>query len=391
MRYTLPADCPKKCTTLRRDYQKEKGLNLTQSPSWFGRPTFLGGPDVISRNKQILFLEKIQIILNAYMKEHKSKPTEEQFISTLNASRILVAACLYIQSQVSRPKNNSVLYRLINTNLGITEENYLDGDDELTCYFAVNQLKSILTEKSSCLGLKPITPPEWDAFFSFVKQKIEDRKQSNPDYPITSVTEPLFKAVGAYSGATVGVIVGDALTKSTTSMPVQYKLTTIIGSTMLVLGSAGPAGVAFIAPSAAAMVINTFCKISLAHLMSKSMGFLGQGIGKGIGFSLDVTCNTLINACNLIFHIVKKKSPSTITGIRITDGAVLVNGAILQLTPVNETTTTKLKVINIEETQNPSQISELVTKLIQESSKKETNEETAEETSSTAMSMGSHA
>ena len=65
MRYIFPIDAIKKLGSLRKKYEKEEGVDLAVKPSAIGLPIFMGGTDVVTRNKQIKFLEKILVVLKA--------------------------------------------------------------------------------------------------------------------------------------------------------------------------------------------------------------------------------------------------------------------------------------------------------------------------------------
>lgn len=65
--------------------------------------------------------------------------------------------------------------------------------------------------------------------------------------------------------------------------------------------------------------------------MGTAAGYLGQGVGIGIGFPLDAAYNLLWSICSLISrHYSKTPELAPIDGIRIVDGAMIIAGIPIQ-------------------------------------------------------------
>lgn len=330
---------------LRKTYESEKHLDLNTKPSMIGLPLFFGGTDVISRNKQINFLEKIKAVLKIHLLSEEQIKTIPQRQAYIIAARLMIAACLYVQSQIISSKRNSVLYRIIDDNLGITSENFLDDEDKETCYLAANRLiktpnalehANIALEKE---GLTPFTEKEWSQFCLFLnemchKKEVDESKDTYNRFPITSLTKPLFGAAFSYIGATIGVVLAEGASNSTSAISPRLQLTALVGSTLLVLTPSGTTGVALFAPVIAAKLLTSFCTISIAHAMGTAAGFLGQGVGIGVGLPFDAAYNLLTSICSLISQYYQTTPHlARIDGIRITDGATIIAGIPVQIIP----------------------------------------------------------
>ena len=341
MRFILPPNVLFNLDFLRDKYQKEKDIDLSDSPSLIGMPIFLGGIDVVTRKAQIEFLEKIRAILKENIFKEEEMTTHEELQANLTSARTMLAATLYVRSQISSSKRRSVLYRLLEDDLGITATNFLDEEDEEVCILAA---KRLLTSSISALddanvalrkaGLKVLTEKEWNDFKEFVCSK--SIKRVAPDlyvnYPITNVTQKLFGVAGAYTGATVGMLSGDVISHSTSALSTKAKFTALVGSTLLVFGSAGPAGVALFAPAIAESLISAFCSISLAHILGVSMGLVGQGVGIGVGIPLDLAYRLIWSSCKTLGSYAYNAKKPLLTGTRITDGMTVFNGIALEAT-----------------------------------------------------------
>ncbi|MDI1352308.1 MAG: type IV secretion protein Dot, partial [bacterium] len=306
MHFILPKNTLVNLDFLREKYQNEKKINLDEPPSRIGRPIFFGGTDVVTRKKQIQFLEKIQVILRPNLFKEEEIKTAEEWEANLTASRVMIAACLYVQSKIIRSKRNSTLYRLLEDDLGITTDNFLDNEDRSICFLAAKRIimSSLSAFEDANIALKkakkePFSESDWDDFKTFLIDVHISKIKDNPylNYPVTSITQPLFGAVFAYTGASLGVLAGNSVSNSTKVLASKYQLTAYVGSTLLVFGSAGPAGVALFAPVIAERLINAFCSISMAHILGMSMGIIGQGVGIGIGIPLDLAYQLLRKTC----------------------------------------------------------------------------------------------
>ncbi|KTD06220.1 substrate of the Dot/Icm secretion system [Legionella gratiana] len=334
-----------KFDNLRKAYETEKHVDLNAKPSIIGTPVFFGGTDVVNRSKQIAFLEKMYAIFKVHLLNEDEIKTPIQRHVYIIASRFMMAACLYVQSQISSSKRNSVLYRIIEDNLGITSENFLDDEDKEEYYLtakrliettgAFEQANISLAKK----GILPFTEKEWEQFSTFLKEMChkKEKKDQYTSFPVISITQPFFGMAFSYVGATVGVVLAEGVTNSTTAITPRVQLTALVGSTLLVFSPAGTTGVALLAPVIATKLLTSFCTISLAHAMGKAAGYLGQGIGMGVGLPFDLAYNLLWSVCSLISRYYSKTPQlAIIDGIRLADGAPIIAGIPIQLVPENE-------------------------------------------------------
>ncbi|HHF0524882.1 TPA: hypothetical protein ACTUT5_003139 [Legionella anisa] len=344
MHFILAPGCIAKFDNLRKDYEAEKKIDLNEKPSIIGTPIFFGGTDLVSRSKQISFLEKVRTLLKIHLLNEEDIKTPAQRQVYMIAARFMLAACLYVQSQIKSSKRNSTLYRLTEDYFGITVINYLDDEDKEACYLTADRLvktphalehANVALEKD---GLKPFTEKEWKEFTDFLKEmtRTKESKEQFTSFPVISITQPFFGTALAYAGATVGVVMAEGITNSTTAISPRVQLTALVGSTLLVFSPAGPTGVALLAPVIATKLLTSFCTISLAHIMSTAGNYLGQGIGIGVGLPFDAAYNLLWSICSLISRYYSKSSQlAALDGVRIVDGATIVSGIPIQLVPEN--------------------------------------------------------
>ncbi|OEH46333.1 hypothetical protein lpari_02672 [Legionella parisiensis] len=315
---------------------------MNEKPSIISTPIFFGGTDVVSRNKQISFLEKVKVLLKIHLINEEDIKTPIQRQVYIIATRFMIAACLYVESQIGSSKRNSVLYRIIEDNLGITSENYLDDEDKETCLLTAERIiktPNAFEHANAALeknGLRPFSEKDWKEFTEFLKgmSRTKETKDQFTNFPVISLTQPFFGTALAYAGATVGVVLAEGISNSTSAVSPRVQLTALVGSTLLVFSPAGPTGVALLAPVIATKLFTSFCTISLAHIMSTAGGYLGQGIGIGVGLPFDAAYNLLWSICSLINRYYSKPSQlAPIDGIRVVDGATIVSGIPIQLVP----------------------------------------------------------
>lgn len=342
MCYILPPNVLFNLDFVREKYQKEKEVDLNVSPPLLSKPVFFGGTDIVTRRAQIEFLEKIHNVLKANIFKEEEITTPAEFQANLTSARILLAATLFVREQISSSKRRSVLYRLLEDDLGITSTNYLDEEDEEICILAAKRLVtsslSALDDANVALrnaGIKALTEKEWNDFKEYLCNKTIKKAPADlyAHYPITNVTQKLFGAAGSYTGATIGMLSGDVFSHSTNALSAKTKLTALVGGTLVVFGSAGPAGVALFAPAVAERLISAFCSISLAHILGLSMGFLGQGVGIGVGIPLDLAYRLIWTTCKTIGSYSSKNQIPLLTGIRIADAMTIFNGIALEAIP----------------------------------------------------------
>ncbi len=339
MRYILPYNVLIDMDVIKKEYQTTKQISLSTPSTLLRWPTTFGGTDIHARKKQIAFLEKIHLILKPNLLKEEEITTGVQLFASLTAARVMLAAALFIKHRIGAhchisSQKNSILYQLIDKQFAITTTNYLDEEDIEVCVLAAQRITSLpnaLEEANQLLrtAQKPIIhEAEWHSFTTFLNNQIINK--TAPDfyarYPITNITKNLFGAAGAYTGASIGLLTGELLEHSTQVVSARTKLTVLIGGTFLVFQSAGPAGLALLAPVIAERLLRAFIKISLAGVMSVGMGVAGQGIGIAVGMPLDMTWQLLTNYYKTM---ALQNAKPTLTGLRIADGAAVWEGIII--------------------------------------------------------------
>jgi hypothetical protein len=347
MHFILAPTCIEQFDNLRRDYEKERKVDLEASPSMFGMPTVFGGTDVKSRRQQIRFLEKIKTLMGLYLYRNKGINAIELLQAQLMSSQIMIAACIYVQNEIGNSKDNSALYRLINTYLGVTAENFLDKKDKESCYQtaakiinysnAFNQINALMRSVKSM----EFTEAEWEKFSTFILDEEKKRKTPPPTYnkyPVTTAIQPIFKDAFTYVGSTIGWVSAEAISNSSVIISPQLQLTGLIGSLLIMGPTAGPASVAFLAPMIASRLVSSFCTISMASILGKTMGQAGVGTSKLVGLPFDLFYNLLRTMGSLIVdYSTKEPHLAPITGIRIADGAGVIRGELIEKLQITET------------------------------------------------------
>lgn len=339
MRFILTFGSLSKIDFLRANYEAVRQIDLRQPSSKFRMSLFLGSIDVDGRNAQINFLEKIKMILQADLLEKNEINTPAKWLAHLTASRVMIAACLYVQSQIGPSKSNSVLYRLIDDCLGVTAENYFDEDDRKICFLAANRIKNSsrmpleqMNEALMKAEKKIITEKEWDDFSLFLeescRQKNVDNVQSN--YPVTSITKPLFGYAFLYSGATIGYLSSIVLSHSSKVTSLQRCMADFLGDKLL-FDPLGPIGVAILAPTIASHLLTTYCSFALTHMTGHSMELIGNGLGICVGLPFDLAYQLLCKTSSVLRNFCKQSSAPQIIGVRIVDGSFVDDFLMVEL------------------------------------------------------------
>lgn len=344
MGYVLPTGALANLASIRDEYERKARVLLTKKPPLFSMPTLFGGSDIQARKAQIELIEKMLLIFKENLLDIDDINNPRQAIATLTASKAMLGICLYIKSNIAHPHENSTLCTLINAKLGITKDNLMDKEDKRSCYKAAKRLLSApnamddanlaIAEENKARGpnqikYKPFTEDEWNTLNGFfdTKVKVIAKEDSFSNFPISSITKPLFGAVFSYAGATVGIVAGDAISHSTNG----FRLTAVLGSSILILAPAVPTSMAFFAPVIASKLINTFCKVSLGHVLSVLMGLVGQAIGLGVGLPFDMVLYGLKSIANRGSSSSAPTIANQPDGLRIIDGMYMISNVAFEL------------------------------------------------------------
>lgn len=327
--------------TLRSQYEEIKQIDLTVEPSMIGMPIIAGGVDVTARRAQFSFMEKIICLMHPNILESLPPPSLEQYIAHLTATKFCLAAAWYIQSQLTK---SSKLYKIIDQSIGITKYNKPDKKDRDECFAAAFRLVKVTHAldhanlKLTAQGLESFSEIEWSEFTCYIQQqRVAVQPSRYKTAPFTSLTEPLFKASFTYAGSTLGYLGADLLNQSTQGKSMQYQVTALVGSSLLVLGRAGPTGIALFAPVIATRLISSFCTISLTHILGTTMGILGKNVGTVVGYPLDLCYRLIWSVCSNIGNYHRKPPKSLmLSGTQISNGRMLIDGIEVQITPVGK-------------------------------------------------------
>lgn len=338
-----------------KNYQDTSKTNHHNFPSFLTLPSSLGGKSR-SRIPQASFLDKMQTLAKINAFKDEDIQTIEEYCSNIIAVRIMLAASLYVKDQINAtyktggPQGRSILYTQINEALGIIEnQNDLDEEDRQLCFKAAQIicLRSDLSQiniKLKQAKVEPFSNSEWSNFTHYLERQLIQKVQNGTDYPVTGITQQFFGSAGSCIGMTLGVIAGDVINRSNAALTPKTKYTAVIGSSVIAFNYVGPAaGLALLTPVITEQIINTFFRVSLAYGLKLSMNILGQGIGIAVGVPLDLTWH----AFRALVHNSFASRKSLMTGIRLCDGTLVIEGVPLKERLENEFSANG-KQINIE-------------------------------------------
>jgi hypothetical protein len=329
---------------IRQEYEDDKKIKLNSKPSFLGMPTLLGGTNVGERGQQINFIEKMLLVLSENLIPEKEIINDQMHRTNLTASRMLLAVCLFVQRQITsnyavRSGTNAALHQLINKKLGINDRNYLNAEDKAICFDTAHALLSIpgawddANKKLKEFKVSPISFEEWQNFKIAVIENLQLKtpKQKN-NYPFTSITKPLFGAAFAYAGASLGLLGGDILNKSSQLLPTRYYISAGISGIALTMHTSNTLGVSILAPIVANRILESFFQVSLGHLGAVTFKVLGQGVGTVVGLPLDLAYHLSLKTYSTLKEMYSNHHEKQyLTGVRISDGLLVVNGLTIEI------------------------------------------------------------
>lgn len=356
MAYLLPDSFLDKLRTIRQDYEKRAEVSLGSSPQPYAVSLFLGAKNVKKRTKQAQLVEKILEALSSSLLTdnhfESENVTEEAVKEHLYALQVLMAVAFYIKSQIShtytiRSATSAVMVQLIDEALELSRNNPIDQKTHACALLAgkrfisgdnrLNEINKLITQKFNEI--------EWDNFCTFILDECTNHALKDSHYhpitnyyPITSITKPLLKKSFELSGYTAGYLAGDMVAKSTKFLPAHYALTAAIGSGIcMCMGSGGSVGVMLIAPTVANKLFDSFGGISFAWLVGSAMGLVGEGLGWGVGMTLDSSWKVAYHACSLLASACTSHTQlPRLTGFNIINGQRIIDGIEMKLVDLDE-------------------------------------------------------
>ena len=333
MSFVLPDHFITQLRNLRKDYEQETAVTLDDSHQPCTLSLFLGSKDIVSRNKQITFIEQCVAASQRKLSETNKIDSLDAMQNHVTALRLLVAVGLYVQSQIEgaykiRSGNTAVLKQLINKALGITSENKMDKEAQACCLLsAKRQLAEAGWFEAINAGARvPISEKEWHDFLYFITSQCDllDKKYLD-DYPITTLMMPVFAKPMKYAGYATGYVLGDMIGHSSQFFHARSALTVMVGGCVFsIMGPTSTVGAMLVA----GRILDTFCGISLAFVMGEALSLVGKGVGFGVGIPLDLSWKLLYNACYLLKNM--NRSYPKLTGTSLIDGHRIMDGAHLK-------------------------------------------------------------
>ncbi len=371
MTFILPDDFLEKLATLRNDYEKLTKTNLSTDPqpNMFFRA--VGYKDVNERHHQISLIEKIQKTLLHPFFDANGKlnlSTEDEVNEYFNGLRVLVAAVLYLKSEINdiywvRSTDHSALVKLLDHALALSNGNIMD-EDTLKCVFDITK-EYIVSTTPKGYKLRAaskinqdlealISDPKWSKLDLFVTQQRSKLGGHPEPYPMTATLMPALATAGYYTGLPIGFILGETFAKSTLMLPARAALTTALGTVLLIASGGGTTisiGLVLVAPPYAGYLLETFMGVSFAAVLGNAMSLLGKGAGWSVGMSLDMTYKL---ACYALTSLYSKDSQlvSPISGFNLVNGDYYLNGQQIKAieTSPSQSNLAQMKTIKFQPT-----------------------------------------
>ena len=339
MSFVLSDDFVTQLSELRKNYEKEASIDLEHAPQPYARIRFFGAKDIDSRKKQISFIEQWVNVFKEDLSEDNPLRSPKERHRRILALHVLISVCFYTTSQIDgtysvRSGASAILEKLICKAMGVSKTNYIDNETKARCFLAAKHylIKDGHLEIINAHLSAPIHEKQWGEFLIFITRQCDalDTKYKT-NYPITSIMMPLVAKPLEFAGYATGYVFGDMIGKSSELLSTQKTMTALLGSCVFAIaGSSSGAslGVILFVPTCAGRIVRAFCGISLASLMGTALSHVGQGVGFGVGMSLDLSCKLLYNACDLLANLCrdhkKLTGTSLVSGHRIIEGVEFV-------------------------------------------------------------------
>lgn len=341
MPYVLPDSFLVKLATLRKDYKTRSKTELDKSSQPNTISIFFGAKNINARDQQIHFIENWILSLAADLKPQLDFSNENEIHHHLKALRILIAVCVYIMSLIGssytiRKATNAILDQLLCEALHIQNDNVIDDVTRDCCLLEARAyIKPYLNAASINRALHTkFTEDKWYEFQEFLNVKCKKSSTvSTSNYPMTSIMMPFFATPFQLAGYSAGYVLGDMLRKSTTFLHTRYVISATVSSSVVFLMRSSPGMFALLLiPTYAGKFLDAYCGVSMAWLMGKVMNILGNGVGFGVGMTLDVGGKFLFKVCSLFSNLFQSESQlPNITGFTMVDSRRIAGGMELQL------------------------------------------------------------
>lgn len=348
MHLILVDNCLRKLLSLRDNYENRTKINLEALPQPYNVSLFFGKKDVKNRLKQIKFIENWLDIFRDKLKPDLNFACELEIQEHLMGLRMLVAVIFYTRNQIDetytvRSGSSSTLALLLEEALSLGHGNTVDEETYACCLLTAQRftqanelhyINSLLAKQTKVAKQAYISDIEWNRFTRFIMKECSNLdKKWRKNYPITSVTIPLFALPLEAAGTSIGWLIGDLAAQSYSLLSTRHALTAMFGSGLILLmGSGVSTGVMLLSPTYAGKLLDTFFGVSFAYVLGLVMRLLGTGLGWGVGMTLDVGWKLLYSACSLITTVLlgNAKHPP-ITGFVLVNGHRVIDGIELDV------------------------------------------------------------
>lgn len=345
MEFILSPNFIHKLNHLKESYESIKHIDdLSQAPQPYSISTLFGATNVEARYQQIVFLSGLSKFLDKHYKisEEVAPLTSDIDIENrllhdqmrLSATRCLVTACLFIQSMNS---SGSTLNKLIAEALGNTDKNIMDKATLACCFKSTGQfLKSgdLFDRISAFLASHQSPSLCIDLYRAFTRYNDEQAAlKIFSGFPVTNMVYPVFVNPMRTAGYASGAMIGELLTRSTTLMSANYKVTAALGGGMyMLLGTRASTGVFFMAPTLAENFVRNYLTIAMAWLCGHAAGLIGATLAYSIGISADVSWMLVMGSSRYAYKAIYGKAlQEQPSGMSLIDGQLVENGIKIEL------------------------------------------------------------
>lgn len=352
MHLTIADSFLSKLETLQKDYEERTQVSLDTTPQPAAISLFFGKKDINTRLKQISFIKNWLTILAKELKPDLKFTSEQEVQAHILSLRVLVAVTLYLRAQIAesyimRSSNYAVLKQLLDEALCLSNKNIIDEETYACSILAAQRLlytHNLQTINSQLSKENPldkhayISEREWRNFTIYINNESNQLEKTwRKEYPITSFMMPLFAIPMQAAGNSMGWLLGDLTAKSYSLLPARHAVTALFGSGLiLIMGAPASTGIMLLAPTYAGRLFDTFFGVSLAYVLGSIMRLLGNGIGWGVGMTLDISLKLLCSACSVMMSSLSHQKQFALTGFNLANGHRIIDGIKLNVVELAE-------------------------------------------------------
>lgn len=348
--YTTPVDVDEQFAKIGTDY-KTADANRLFAFYTSQAPVAFGGTDTAQRDQQISFLERMAALFKVQPSQEalKSIPTDKLPLPKdlqLMQLRLLTMVGLYIKDQIRAQyphphlwtPRRSKLYSFVAEYLNIVDGNRPD-DNEAIQREIIAQALLFFSDQASFyranriltnMKREPFTATEYQDFVRYLQEKAKPHESLKrwTEKPFEIAASYTLQTAGEIIGTSAGFLLGGVLSTSAPMIPVNIRAAKMVAQGMIMAGMCSTMGAPIVAPIIAAKLLAVLCEVALALTLKSVGGIVGKQAGRAIGIPLDALTRAGTKFSLDIYGRLTRVDPSKISGIRLSDGARVVNGIV---------------------------------------------------------------